>query len=55
MAILEGKNVKARPWHPKWFEGAYIEMFRYDALLLAKLLPNNSGEAIFFRCCFSCI
>ena len=44
---LEGKNVKARPWHPNGLEGAYIGDV-HDALLLAKLLPNNSGEAIYF-------
>ena len=44
---LEGKNVKARPWHPNGLEAAYIGDV-HDALLLAKLLPNNSGEAIYF-------
>ena len=44
---LEGKNVKARPWHPNGLENAYIGDV-HDALLLAKLLPNNSGEAIYF-------
>ena len=44
---LEGKNVKARPWHPNGLTGPYIGDV-HDALLLAKLLPNNSGEAIYF-------
>ncbi|MDY3199829.1 MAG: PAS domain S-box protein [Arcobacter sp.] len=44
---LEGKNVKARPWHPNGLNGPYIGDV-HDALLLAKLLPNNSGEAIYF-------
>ena len=44
---LEGKNVKARPWHPNGLGNAYIGDV-HDALLLAKLLPNNSGEAIYF-------
>ena len=44
---LEGKNVKARPWHPNGLVSPYIGDV-HDALLLAKLLPNNSGEAIYF-------
>ncbi|MDD2291408.1 MAG: PAS domain S-box protein [Aliarcobacter sp.] len=44
---LEGKNVKARPWHPNGLEAPYIGDV-HDALLLAKLLPNNSGEPIYF-------
>jgi PAS domain S-box-containing protein len=44
---LEGKNVKARPWHPNGLAAPYIGDV-HDALLLAKLLPNNSGEAIYF-------
>ncbi len=44
---LEGKNVKARPWLPEGLKGPYIGDV-HDALLLAKLLPNNSGEAIYF-------
>ena len=44
---LEGKSVKARPWHPEGLKGPYIGDV-HDALLLAKLLPNNSGEAIYF-------
>lgn len=44
---LEGKNVKARPWHPNGLREPYIGDV-HDALLLAKLLPNNSGEAIYF-------
>ncbi len=44
---LEGKNVKARPWLPNGLNGPYIGDV-HDALLLAKLLPNNSGEAIYF-------
>jgi len=44
---LEGKNVKGRPWHPAGLKGPYIGDV-HDALLLAKLLPNVSGEAIYF-------
>ncbi len=44
---LEGKNVTARPWLPGGAKGAYIGDV-HDALLLARLLPNNSGEAIYF-------
>ena len=44
---LEGKNVKARPWHPNGLVAPYIGDV-HDALLLAKLLPNNSGEPIYF-------
>ena len=44
---LEGKNVKARPWLPNGLEAPYIGDV-HDALLLAKLLPNNSGEPIYF-------
>ena len=44
---LEGKNAKARPWHPAGLKGPYIGDV-HDALLLAKLLPNISGEAIYF-------
>lgn len=44
---LEGKNVKARPWFPGGLNGPYIGDV-HDALLLAKLLPNTSGEAIYF-------
>lgn len=44
---LEGKNVKARPWHPGGLKGPYIGDV-HDALLLAKLIPNTSGEAIYF-------
>ncbi len=44
---LEGKNVKARPWHPGGLQGPYIGDV-HDALLLAKLIPNTSGEAIYF-------
>lgn len=44
---LENKNVKARPWLPGGLKGPYIGDV-HDALLLAKLLPNNSGEAIYF-------
>lgn len=46
-AYLEGKNAKARPWLPAGLKGPYIGDV-HDALLLAKLLPNNSGEAIYF-------
>jgi PAS domain S-box-containing protein len=44
---LEGKNASARPWLPAGLKGPYIGDV-HDALLLAKLLPNNSGEAIYF-------
>lgn len=44
---LEGKNVKARPWFPNGLNGPYIGDV-HDALLLAKLLPNTSGEPIYF-------
>lgn len=44
---LEGKNVKARPWHPNGLLAPYIGDV-HDAHLLAKLLPNNSGEPIYF-------
>lgn len=46
-SYLEGKNVKGRPWHPAGLQGPYIGDV-HDALLLAKLLPNTSGEAIYF-------
>lgn len=41
--LLEGKNVSARPW----FTAAYKDVNLHDvheAVLLAKLLPNPSGE-----------
>jgi diguanylate cyclase (GGDEF)-like protein/PAS domain S-box-containing protein len=41
--LLEGKNVAARPW----FAGAYQAVYLHDvheAVLLAKLLPNPTGE-----------
>lgn len=44
---LEGKNAKARPWHPGGLRGPYIGDV-HDALLLAKLMPNTNGEAIYF-------
>ena len=44
---LEGKNVKGRPWHPAGLKGPYIGDV-HDALLLARLLPNVSGEPIYF-------
>lgn len=44
---LEGKSVKARPWHPNGLLAPYIGDV-HDALLLAKLLPNNNGEPIYF-------
>ena len=44
---LEGKNAKARPWHPGGLKGPYIGDV-HDALLLAKLLPNTTGESIYF-------
>jgi len=44
---LEGKNAKGRPWHPAGLKGPYIGDV-HDALLLSKLLPNTSGEAIYF-------
>ena len=44
---LESKNVKSRPWHPNGLVAPYIGDV-HDALLLAKLLPNSSGEPIYF-------
>jgi|GEM_PF-2027864 len=44
---LEGKNASARPWLPAGLKGPYIGDV-HDALLLSKLLPNTSGEAIYF-------
>lgn len=44
---LEGKNAKKRPWHPAGLKGPYIGDV-HDALLLAKLMPNTTGEAIYF-------
>jgi len=44
---LEGKNAKARPWLPAGLKGPYIGDV-HDALLLAKLLPNTTGEDIYF-------
>lgn len=44
---LEGKNARARPWLPAGLKGPYIGDV-HDALLLAKLLPNTSGESIYF-------
>lgn len=44
---LEGKNAKARPWLPGGLQGPYIGDV-HDALLLAKLMPNTSGESIYF-------
>lgn len=44
---LEGKNAKLRPWHPGGLKGPYIGDV-HDALLLAKLMPNTTGEAIYF-------
>ncbi len=44
---LEGKKVNARPWFPEGLKGPYIGDV-HDALLLAKLLPNTSGEPIYF-------
>ena len=43
---LEGKNLNKRPWCTKGREGYYIGDV-HDALLLAKLLPNPSGEAFY--------
>ena len=44
---LEGKNASARPWLPGGLKGPYIGDV-HDALLLAKLMPNTNGEAIYF-------
>jgi len=44
---LEGKNAKGRPWHPAGLKGPYIGDV-HDALLLARLLPNTTGEEIYF-------
>ncbi len=43
---LEGKNLGKRPWCTKGREGSYIGDV-HDALLLAKILPNPSGEPFY--------
>ncbi|MDD2720996.1 MAG: EAL domain-containing protein [Gallionella sp.] len=43
---LEGKDLSKRPWCSKGREKSYIGDV-HDALLLAKLLPNPSGQAFY--------
>ncbi|MDO8351138.1 MAG: EAL domain-containing protein [Gallionella sp.] len=43
---LEGKDLGKRPWCDKGREGSYFGDV-HDALLLAKLLPNPSGESFY--------
>ncbi|GAB1232134.1 hypothetical protein UT4_06000 [Ferrigenium sp. UT4] len=43
---LEGKNLSKRPWCTEGRKGDYIGDV-HDALLLAKLLPNPSGETFY--------
>ena len=43
---LEGRDLSKRPWCVKGREGSYIGDV-HDALLLAKLLPNPSGESFY--------
>jgi len=43
---LEGKDLSKRPWCSKGREGNYFGDV-HDALLLAKLLPNPSGESFY--------
>ena len=43
---LEGKNLSKRPWCTEGRRGDYIGDV-HDALLLAKLLPNPSGETFY--------
>jgi diguanylate cyclase (GGDEF)-like protein/PAS domain S-box-containing protein len=40
---LEGRNISARPWFKHGLAGPYVGDV-HDALLLAKMLPNPSGE-----------
>jgi diguanylate cyclase (GGDEF)-like protein/PAS domain S-box-containing protein len=41
--MLESKNVSARPWFAAAYDGIYLHDV-HEAVLLAKLLPNPSGE-----------
>ena len=43
---LEGKDLNKRPWCTKGREGEYFGDV-HDAMLLAKLLPNPSGESFY--------
>ena len=43
---LEGKNLSKRPWCTEGRKGDYIGDV-HDAMLLAKLLPNPSGETFY--------
>ncbi len=42
-SLLEGKNVAARPWFKAANEGVHL-LDVHEAVLLAKLLPNPTGE-----------
>jgi diguanylate cyclase (GGDEF)-like protein/PAS domain S-box-containing protein len=41
--LLENKNVSARPWFSAAYKGVHLHDV-HEAVLLAKLLPNPSGE-----------
>jgi two-component system sensor histidine kinase/response regulator len=41
--MLEGKNVSARPWFAAAYKGVHLHDV-HEAVLLAKLLPNPTGE-----------
>lgn len=41
--LLEGKDVSARPWFAAAYEGDHLHDV-HEAVLLAKLLPNPTGE-----------
>lgn len=43
---LEERNISARPWFKHGLEGPYVGDV-HDALLLAKMLPNPSGEQVY--------
>ncbi len=43
--VLEGKNVSERPWFQNAQSGSYVGDV-HEALLLAKLLPKPTGEAL---------
>ncbi|GAB1544484.1 hypothetical protein NUACC21_71600 [Scytonema sp. NUACC21] len=45
--ILEGKNVSKRPWFIHGQQGSYLGDV-HDAMLLAKILPNSTGEPLRF-------
>ncbi|WP_045056877.1 sensor histidine kinase [Aliterella atlantica] len=45
--LLEGKNVKARPWFVAGKKAAYVGDV-HEAVKLAKLLPNPTGEPLRF-------